>query len=288
MYKRAPKGYRKAEFPLSHRFAYNFSLQGESSTKQTMIAPILRYSELANVPETINVNPSHPSFTEEAGCTCNPDSIIPRINFKLECTMAKVAIETDKMRSLRFLWYPIYTSFLEGLDSADRKTGTTVKAILELEAENTNRTTQPITANTDLGTWLHPLSNVNDPDEAGPANWGLLTDAKLEGIIWSESLMEDALNYYSNGNMLRTMMGRHHKPLVTRDRPYTYYSNNKTYPKVKRMNPHTFCGFMIHVYQASTMNQIFNADEVTVINHLNVKLQVQYDEWNQEFDQTAY
>lgn len=292
MYKRAPKGYRKAEFPLPHRFNYHTSFSLEDETKNSTIFPILRYSEKAFAPEAQFANPTHGSFAEEVGVTCHSDSIIPRINFKLEVTMSKGAIETDKLRTVRFMWFPIYTSFLEGLDSSDRRTGTTIKAILELETENTNRTTQPIYSGVDLfassGAWLHPLSNVNDDDEAATTDWGLTTDAELESVAFDYILWSNALRYFSNANMLKTMMGRIHKPLVTRDKPYTYYSNNRTYPKVKRMNPHTFCGIMFHLFQAGEFDQTMDGLDTTVIDHLDVNLQIQYDEWNAEYAQDAY
>ncbi len=288
MFKRAPRGYKAAEFPLPHQFEYQIPLQVEGVTKDSVIMPILRYSELANAPEAVFANPSHGSFVEEVGATCCPNSIVPRINFKLQASLSKAAIETDAVRNLRFMWFPIYTSFKEGLEAVDRRTGTSCAAILELETEDTNRTTQPIYAAVNYGPLTHPLSNVNDPNEVY-GDWDLNGTADMEAVAFDYNLFGNALRYYSNASMLKTMIGRIHKPLVSRDKPYTYFSNNKTYPKVKRMNPHTFCGILVHLFQSAESEQYtLVGDTTAATTSLNITLQVQYDEWNSEYSQAAY
>lgn len=282
-----PRGYRQAEYPLPHKFEYQFPLSAEGTTKDSTIVPLLRYSEKAFAPENQFANWTHGSFEQETGVTCTPNSIIPRINIKIMASLTKAAIATDAIRRLKFMWMPIYTSFIEGLNAQDTKTATAVKTILSLETENTNHTTQPIFSAVSLGGSIMPLSNVNDDDEAATTDWGLAS-TPLESVAFDYDTFMNAKRFFSNGPMMKTMLGPMRIGTVGLDSYYIYKSNNFTNPKVKRMNEHTFCGILFHLFQSGDADQFTEAADTTAIGHINFNVQCQYDEWNSEYNQAGF
>lgn len=284
-----PKGYFAEEYPLPHNFTVASGLFMENEAKNSTIIPILRASEACLTPESIVVNPRNSAFAEDTGATIHMGSIVPRISFKLMARMTKTAIETDGVRSMIFSWFPIYISFLDTLEAEDDKTAVQIEDILELQHDTGNKDTYPLYSGTDVGLVGHtvPMSTIADADEAF-GDWGLTTNTIIESVAFDESLMFDALQYYTNKGMLQTTIGKRTVVHLTRDRAYRYFSNNFTYPKVKRGNKYTFCGIMIHVPQADSVDQLPTAGELTGgAQHLDIRCRVRYDEWNPNFDQTA-
>ncbi len=281
-----PKGYNALAHPLPHNFEYQFSLAAENATKDATIITLFRSSQAVNAAESIEVNPTNASFGEETGPLNQMNSIVPKVSFNMKCSMTKGAIETDKMRSLQFKWMPIYTAFLDSLEAYDIKSNQQIEDILELQHDVTNQDTYPLFSNVDLGTNVMPMSTKNATEVFGDV--GLTTDTKLESVAFDEDDFWDTLSYKSNAAKLRKQIGQIHNVNVTRDRPYSYYSNNATFPTVKRGNMYTFCGILIWLPQAGGLGQVFKSGDTTDIDHLYVTASVRYDEWNPDFDQTAY
>ncbi len=284
MRKFPPRGYRNDEYPLPHNSSFAFSLNAENETLNSTILPIFRQSEACINAESIEVNPNNTAFAEEPGATCFRGSIIPKVNISYRISMTKGAIETDKMRSLIVNVMPIYTSFLDSLDAEDEKTATDIEGLLSLEHATDNKDTQPIySAVKLLNASSLPMTTLGYTETR--TDWGIASTDILESVAFSKEGIYDTLQYKTNAGMLKKVMGNMRAILVTRDRPYRYYSNNFTYPTVKRMNPYTFCGILFHLEQAGSVDQVFIAGDTTDIPHIHINGRIRFDEWNNGFEQ---
>ena len=187
------------------------------------------------------------------------------------------------MRSLVFNYMPVYSSFLDGLEAHDSKTGVQIEDILELQHDTINQDTYPLFANVKLTADNQPLASVLDTEAFG--EYGLTTNAVLESVAFDKDLFYDAVSYYSNKEMLRATTGGLRKVTISRDRPFHYYSKNFTQPRVKRGHPYTYCGMLFHLPQAGDNEQLFDTGDVTAIDHLKITLNCRFDDWNVAYAQ---
>lgn len=281
-----PRGYRQTEYPLPHSFGQKFVLEAEDETKNSTYVTIFRATESCVGAENVEVNPNNLSFAQDGGTAIHMGSIVPRVNFTMHASMSKLAIETDKMRAIRFTWMPIYTAFLDSLEAEDQKTAVQVEDVLELTHDTTNKDVTPTFSTVNLAAiGSQPFTTVGYTEVFGDFN--LSVDSLLESVAFDEELFFDALQFNTNKGMLAKVAGRRHSVTVTRDRPYTFHSNNFTNPTVKRGNPYTYCGVLIHLPQAGSANQFFEAADTTAIPHLNFGINVRFNEWNPHFEQAG-
>ncbi len=287
-HKRPPRGYTAQDHPLPHNFEYHGGLSAEPTKQHATILTLLRQSEVITNVDQVVVNPSHTSFAEETGATIAPGSIIPKLQVSLNFTMTKLGIETDKIKTLNIQVYPIYTAFLDTLEAQDvRAANSQIEDIMELQHGTASKATFPLFNGTDLAfQTVQPLNTVLLTEAFGA--WGLTVDAKLEGVSWAEPTYHDALDYYSNQGMLRKVVGRAMNFTVKQDHPARFFSHNFTNPMVKRANPYTMCALLIHLRSFGTLNQYGRVGDATAIDHIDFSCGVRYDEWNNEFDQTAF
>ncbi len=281
-----PKGYNALAHPLPHNFEYIFTLQAEAATKDATILPLIRASQAVNAAETIEVNPSNSQFGEETGSVIQMNSIVPKISYNMKMSLTKGAIVTDAMRSMQVKWMPLYTAFADSLEAYDVKSNQAIEEVIELEHDAANQDVWPNYSTVDLTVGTVPMSTKNSTEVFGDV--GLGTDTKLESVPFNEADFWDTLSYKSSGPKLRQNIGTIHSVNLTRDKPYSYYSNNATEGTVKRGNMFTFCGILIWIPAAGSLGQVFQAADTTVIDHLYCTVSVRYDEWNPDFDQTAY
>ncbi len=289
---RPPKGYNMTEYPLPHNFDYLFSLQAEDETKNSTIVTLLRsIGESPIAADSIEVNPKHASFGEETGPSCQLDSIIPRMMVNFHIKLSKGAIETDKVKSLRVNWMPIYFAFADTFEAKDDKTDVEVEDILEMSHNTSLQFADPLYGGVDLdntaatGDGSQPLSTKNYAETYG--EYGLTTDAKLESVAFDEELFFDARQYYQNSGMLNKVCGRWHSVNLHTNWIYNHFSTNLTFPSVKRINPYTFCGILFHVPQVGSPNQYPLAGDTTAIPHVDIGMKIRYNEWNNHYDQTV-
>ncbi len=280
---RAPRGYQKSDFPLPHQLEYKFGLGLDGTSKESTYIPIIMNDRGLVNADLVNANPEHGSFSEEPSPYCYKGSIIPKVMFSLTMSMSKGAIETDKVRTIKVNWLPVYTSFLNRLTAEDSKSGNTVAEILELVSEAVGKSVVPIWSTVNMSA----AGTVPVHSAATTALMGLTTDATHESTIFDDNIFYDAMQYYTNRNMLKKVIGKMHRVIVNRDRPYRYYSNRFTSPMVKRINDYTFCGVLVWTKKSGDVDQIPLAGDTTDINHVDCKCIVRYNEWNPEFDQTA-
>lgn len=281
-----PKNYFAMEYPLPHNFEYQFGLSPETATTNSTICSLLQSREGLTAVESIEVNPSNSAFGEDTGPVCQPDSIIPRMNISFDAQLNHILTETDKIKYLKFNYLPIYQSFKD-FEAKDNKTDVAVESILELVDDNNTKRVYPLFNGVDLPTtYLHPFSTKPIADAYG--GWGLTTDGLMEGVTFDEELMWDALSYYSNSSMLAKVMGSWRTALVTEHKPFHFTSNNYTNPSVKRMNEFTFCGILFHVPLVSTPKQYYKTGDITEATAaIEFNVNVRFDEWNSQFDQTS-
>ncbi len=280
-----PKGYRMSEHPLPHNFFYYFQLNASNATKNSTVCSLIRTSDVCVAADSIEVNPRHASFAEDKGPLIQRDSIIPRMTININAKLTKGAIETDALRTLKLNYMPYYCAFLDTLDAEDEKTGTQIEDILELQHDVTNQDTYPLFGGVNLASGTQALSTVNAAEAFG--DYGLSVDSSLESVAFSQEVFFDAMQYYTNQSMLKKVTGKWNTVVLTRDRMFNYFSNNFTYPTVKRGNPYTFCGILFEVQTVGNVRQIVQSGDVTDIPHIDVGMTVRYDEWNPLFDQTT-
>ncbi len=280
-YKTIPKGYSQTEFPLPHNFKYQTEFSIDATGQEGTYLPIILNDEALVNADTVNVNPEHGSFAESNNAYCHKNSIIPRININLRAKLTKLAIETDKVQTIMFNWMPVYTAFESRLNAADSKTAVDVESILELQHESVGKSVYPIWSGTDLVS-----GTVGIHSTPTTALMGLTTDTKLESVLFDKELFFDALQYYTNSAMLKKVIGKMHRVLLNRTSVYKYSSNNFTMPMVKRVNEYTFCGILVWCPLITDFEQMGSAGNTTAISHIFLSMQVRYDEWNSQFDQT--
>ncbi len=260
-------------WPKIHQINLNFFLNADDATrtKAGTIVPLITADE-AMIASSFYTNPRNTNFAPSDESHCCPQSNVNRISGSVQLSLAKFAIETDKVKQMRVTVIPIAVAF-EDLESIDEKTTTTIKAILELQSEATDRQTYPIYNGTDL---------IGDTTNLGADQLGLTTNEIIEGVTFDQQQLYDALSFYTNSGKLSSCIGkiRHY---VVRDKSKTFKFNITLPKKAKRMNPYTFFGLLIYVPQLGTENQFGYSTDTTDIPHIQVVLRAQYNEWNPNF-----
>ncbi len=273
---RPPKGYLGQEYALMHDIEYNFSLSAENTAKDSTIVPLVMQDGAAQTLATTYVNPKNTNFEVSNAPNCSPESIIPKMSISFRCALTKGAIETDLVRSLSLNYMFITTAFLNRLDAIDTKTTNDTETILELTHETTDEQVYPLWSGTDLtGGLLH----ANVP--------GLTTDQTIESVAFDKEMFFDAMHYYDNRQMLRTMAPSMKTVTLKRDYPYIRSGTNYMKPICKFMNPYSFCGILFHLPQTGAVDQFGLAADTTAIDHINVTMKVRYPEWNKGFYQES-
>ena len=287
-----PKGYTAQQYPLTHNFNYQFSLAVKDVAQNSYMATILRYSNIATGVEAVEVNPGHASYLQDTGPLCYLGSIIPRVNIKMTAwidndakNQAYSAGATGPIHSAYFKWMPIYGGFLEAWTPEDLKTGTKVSDILQLTTNATQDDVVPThDGNNNDYAQNHPLSAVAHAEDY--ADYGLSVNAIMEDVDYNDDTFWDAMQFYSNGPALRKVTGKWRHAYVKREGYYKHHSNKFAHPNVKRINPYTYCGILFHMPTTGQFSQLLRSDETGDVQTVNVDLEVYYEEWNPEFDQT--
>ncbi len=294
-FKIPPSGYKSDEWPLVHSFSYRFALSLEAAASDATQIIILRGSkENAVAPELIEVNPANTLFEECDGPLCHAKSIIPRVSLTIDAFVTPTAA-TDVGGAgvpILFNWLPIYTAFENQLDADDLNSTLTTMDILELTKDANFDAVHPLFAgkltNTSLWGQNFPLttSPPNITDESVD-DVGLTTNALPEHVAFNTATYFNHIKFGENSGMLRKMAPRMNTGKASQERPYHFFSNNFTFPTVKRINKFTYCGIIFSLPAADSSRQNFVASEVTAIEHLFFRVNVNYDEWNMNFDQGA-
>ncbi len=269
-----PKGYLGREMPLTHDLEGQFSLTAENETKNSVIIPLVFQDKSACVAATTFVNPKHASYEHAAYSNVLADSQVPQLQISFKCALSKLAIETDAIRSLSLNYMFINTAFLNRLDAADDASGDDIEGILNLTHETTDEQVYPVASTVDLlGGYTVPASHP-----ANPA-------AVIESQAFDKEKFFDAMQYYTNKQMLRTVAPSLKTILLKRDYPYTMSGTRSMKPIAKYANPYQFCGILFHLPQVGQIDQYGLAADTTDIAHVDIKFKIRFNEWNKEFYQ---
>ncbi len=283
-----PRGYNKMQHPLPHNFSYQGIFDILDTAKDATIITLFRGSETTLDPSTIEVNPRHDNFAEDQGPTCIFDSIIPKVNLTLRASLSQAMLLDNEFAKVVIHMMPIYIAFEDSLIAKNMNSPaeSEVEDILGLEHTASSYRTNPNFASKLTTRGSHPLSTITATDSA--TTWGLTTNAELESVAFNSELMYDAFQYYTNSGMLNKVVGPIKTWTLTRDRPAFYHSDNFTNPAVKRINPYTFCAFMLWSEIPGLHSYGFASDfDATDKDTLFFNADIRFNEWNAEFDQTT-
>ncbi len=266
--------------PRIHDFRYVFGLGIDDITKTGTIAPILLQDNALIDYETIKTNKENADFAVFTKPNCCAGSYVPKAMFTWEAWCPSAEIDV-----MRFYTMDIHTAMLNRLDAFDKKTGEDIETIIELTHETTDEQAYPLYD----GTKLFEGHGVGDLTTDMP---GLTTTGQLENVAFTIEGYFDALHYYTNREMLRTVTGRFegHKiagPL-TRDinvREKIIQGYQKFCPGiVKYQHPYTFFGKLFHAPVVGNSRQYQLAAETSAIEHLTVECRVRFNEYNPDFN----
>ncbi len=291
---RVPPGLKAMEHPLKHKFRFSFGLSANLGAANSALIPLIKNYKTVTSPTTTKVNPKNAGIDLETGAVCAPMSIIENLTLTMSFTGLNVQT-TDELRSVKFNWMPIFGSFGEKWDADDTgASGGTVAAMLQLTKDVTQEDMTPITTNKlkVLGTadTLHPVSTVNLV-EVYNTHLNMTTDLAMEDCPFNQTAFFNLMQYGTNKGALKACVGK------IRYGQVGYSTNNRDYVKsyfikkfvpraVRRIVPYSFFGIMINVPLITEHGQVYTEDIAlqSTLNHVGVKIHVNYDEWNIEHD----
>lgn len=260
-------------YPRPHTSRHIFSLSANIANKQATIYPWIHNDEGLGDPTGYNANPRHASFAEVSESNCYPESRINNGIFDIELSLTKACWATDNIEVVKVLVMPIMMSFD---DYTAQHTGTSdeVQDILEMQTDGgTNREAYPLYNGTDLaGDYTTMSTKLN----------GLTTDAKLEAVTFSTETLYDALQYYNNSGKIRKCIGQPRWVYISRRK--TKHIKFRLNGKNKSMQDYSFFGCLIYVPLPATASQVFQTADTSAVEHVLVKSQARFNEWNENFD----
>ncbi len=197
------------ENPLPHDFTFGFGLDIDDAavTKHSTMIPYVMQDNAIIDYETIKTNKQNDDFAAVAKPNCAAGSYVPRCMVTWRAftpTIGGAEIDT-----LQFHYMNIHTAMLNRLDAFDKKTGNDIETILELTHEVTDEQVYMLGNNVKL----YEGHGVNDLPADVP---GLDTNQQPEGCAFDMEMYFDALHYYSNAEMLRTVTDRMKRYVLTR------------------------------------------------------------------------
>ncbi len=267
-------------YPRIHNFNFGFGLSAEDANKASSIVPYLMQDNALIDYENIKTNPENADFSVVAFPNCMAGSYVPKIN--IGWTMFIPTADTEII-SMKVNTMKLGCAFLNRLDAFDKKTGDDIETILELTHETTDEQAYPLWN----GTKLFEGAGTYDYDALVP---GLTANQQPEGVAFDKELFFDAMHYYTNKQMLKSVTARMKtylisEPIVPHGRSVITFARTYSIPPAcKFMNPYTFHGELFHIPQVGSLSQLQLASETTAIEHLTIKGFVRFNEYNPDFN----
>ncbi len=266
--------------PLPHDFTFSFGLDMDdaAATKNSTIIPFVMQDNAIIDYETIKTNKENADFAVVAKPNCAAGSYVPK------CSVSWVGFSpAAEVNIMKFKYMDIHTAMLNRLDAFDKKTGNDIETILELTHEVTDEQTIPLWNTVKIYEGHH----VQDLPAEVP---GLSTNQQPEGVAFDLEMYFDALHYYTNRQMLRTLTGRMlnyelSRPVVDNirtDARVAKYFNTRMPKIASYMNPYAFYGGLFHCPQVGTQNQYMTT--TTAIEHLTILGRCRFNEYNPDFN----
>lgn len=287
---RQPQGLVAEKHPLKHKFRYSFGLNASIANANTAFIPLIKNYKSVTDPGTTKVNPHNSNVDLETGAVCAPMSIIQNLTLSMSFN-ALTAQTLDELKMVKFWWMPIFGSFPEKWDADDDSGGGTVAAMLQITKDATEEDLTPITTNKlkvlGISDVLHPVSTVNLAETFTILN--MTTDLVMEDCPFDATAFFNLMQYGTNKGALKSVVGKiRHGQVGYGTGPQTKsYFIKKFVPRaVRRIVPYSFFGIMIHLPLISEHGQTYSEDISlgTTLNHIGIKVHVNYDEWHEEHD----
>ncbi len=268
------------QYPRVHNFEFGFGLSAEAATKASTIVPYIMQDNALVDYETIKTNPENADFVVVNYPNICAGSYIPRVHVSYDMFIPHADTEIIQMVVNTM---DISTSMLNRLDAFDKKTGNDVETILELTHETTDEQAYPLWN----GTKLFEGAGTYDYAAEVP---GLTTDQQPEGVAFDKEMFFDAMQYYTNKEMLKTVTGRMKRhllsePIVPHGQSLVHVSKTMSVPSLcKFAHPYDFCGKLFHLPQVGSRSQLMLAADTTAIEHLTIKGYIRFYEFNPDFN----
>ncbi len=289
MPERPPPGYPVTDRPLPHNFAYQFALACNDETKNKFQATFLRTSTIDAAPSTINVHTRNSGFLEDKGPLIVNGSRVQFISIITRMKLTKAALITDDINALNIYSYNIHGAFEDSWTPADVISTTTTAQLLHVVSDVTNEDVVPETDSLNLDAQSHPLSNITATEVFGTYN--LSTDDTPENTTTDANILNelfDAKHYYTNGGKLNSLMGSIRRTTLRNNKTYMQTFEKKFTPKQCRAaNPHMIFSRQYVIPKILDPSQILGEGDIAGTGpYVGFTVQVRFNEWNEEFDQT--
>ncbi len=268
------------KYPYIHNFEFGFGLSVEDANRTSTIIPYFFQDNALVDFETIKTNPENADFIISDKPNTHAGSYIPKVQVGW---IAHIHAGDTEIARLAFDTMQIGTSMLNRLDAFDKKTGNDIETIIELQHETTDEQCGALYN----GTKLFEGEGVRDLSTDVPF---LTTTGQLEGVAFDKEMFFDAMNYYTNKEMLKLVTNRLRSYyltdlLVPNGRHEVRKTMTFNTPSLcKFQHPYTYCGEMFNLPQVGSRYQFHLAAQTTGIEHLSVNGFVRFYEFNPDFN----
>ncbi len=273
------------KFDARHEFhgSCTMFLEPTVTTRSATIFPIIMNDDAKGDPMNFKAHPEHASWAEVAEPNCFPDSEIRNMKIICDIIVQKSIAAATSMVKLDYAL--ISCAFPEDLDALDEKSGLTMKEVLELQKETTDRQAYPLWNGTDLVS--SSLLGTNVP--------GLTATQLIEGINFDSEVLRDQLRYGKIKGLLKKCLPIGFRTSFIKGRSVAGYSKrikfNFTPSNAKFINPYTFLGLLVSCPTVvasnlidTTKDQLITPGDITDDTEaIHINFHVQYDERNPEF-----
>ncbi len=288
---RVPAGFEQQKNPLRHKLNYSFALSARSATQNSTICSLVRNHKSAIDATTIQVNPHNSGFQVDTGSIVSPMSIIDRLKMSIRIGLTDHAITTQRAKSVKVSWMPIFNSFDEKLLAVDDMSTDTVEEILELNTASASEQILPLFTTTKLNTdgdseQNHPVSTATFAEVFGTLT--LTTDTKMESVAFDNTKFHQALKYYTNKGAMKTLIGRTRSITLTEGKPFANFFIDKFVPRaIRRIVPYSYFGILFHVPVSADDESYYYSNSLVALKaDVGIKLLCNYHEWNADHDQS--
>ncbi len=269
-----------------HEFfgSHSHYVQSSASDKNvTCLVPIVMNDDALGDPMSFNANPEHASWSEVVDPNCYPDSEIKgmKIIFNI------IANETTggSIPGIVYEYALVSCAFPEDLDAIDEKSGLSVKQILELQHESTDRQCYPLWSATDF----------LDGSTLSAKVPGLTASQTIESVDWDPEVVSDQRKYGKVKGLLKKFLPigikRGYIQFKTIDGGHRRITINFIPSNAKYINPYTGLFLMFRIPQANAIatanskihQPIDGADVSADLQKIILHWHVSYFERNPEF-----
>ncbi len=273
------------KFDARHEFIGSCSsfIRDSLATRLATIFPIIMNDDAQGDPMDFKAHPEHASWAEVAKPNCFPDSEIKNMRITMDIIIPAAVSAVSSVVKMDYAL--ISCAFPEDLDALDEKSGLTLKEVLEIQKESTDRQTFPLYNNVKMigGSTLH----AEVP--------GLTTTQVLEAVAFSPEILKDQKRYGRIKGLIKKCMPIGYRSIYLHAKTVGGFHKKLTFnftpSNAKFINPYTFLGMLVHFPQTEQIatldidhDQPINEGDMTVdTEYTSVTWHVSYDERNPEF-----